>query len=280
LVLSGYLFVPLTDLKERRAQLLARCKGLNVAGSIVLSPEGINLLVAGEAGQVEMLLDELRRWPGLDGFRPRIGGSGQLPLRRVQVRIKKEIAAFGVEGIDPSRRRPRTITPVELDRWLDEGRGVTLLDVRNDYEVRLGTFKQAIALGIEQFQDFPDAARGLQEELKRAPIVAFCTSGIRAEKAALYLERAGFVHVRALEGGLLAYLETCGKDRFEGECFAFDRRLGHDAILQPQHWLQCLSCRTPLSEEDRNHPHYEFGKSCPYCYRISAEQISRVATSV
>lgn len=274
LVLSGYAYVPLADLKERRMQLLALCKGWNVAGSIVLSPEGINLLVAGEGGQVEMLLDELRRWPGLEGFQPRIGGSGELPLRRVQVRIKKEIVAFGVEGIDPSRRRPRTIAPTELYGWLDEGHGVTLLDVRNDYEVRLGTFKRAVALGIEQFQDFPEAVRTLPEELKQASIVVVCTSGIRAEKAALYLERAGFENVRALEGGILSYLAACGGRHFEGECFAFDRRLGHDAILQPQQWQQCASCRTPLSADDQSHPHYELGKSCPYCYKIPPEQMS------
>src|SRR5690606_21566333 len=110
LVLSGYAYVPLTDLKPRRAELLALCKGWNVTGSIVLSPEGINLLIAGEARQAEALLAELRRWPGLECLQLRTSGSPQLPLRRMQVRIKKEIVAFGIEGIDPARDRPRMIS--------------------------------------------------------------------------------------------------------------------------------------------------------------------------
>ena len=274
LVLSGYAYVPLTDLKPRRAELLALCKGWNVTGSIVLSPEGINLLIAGEARQAEALLAELRRWPGLECLQLRTSGSPQLPLRRMQVRIKKEIVAFGIEGIDPARDRPRMISSRELRQWLDDDRAIAVLDVRNEYEVRLGTFEQAVTLGIEQFQDFPEAVRTLPERLRQTPVVVVCTSGIRAEKAALYLTRIGFDEVRVLEGGILDYLETCGKRHFVGECFAFDRRFGHDAILQPRQWLQCSSCRTPLAEEDQSHPHYEPGKSCPYCYEISPEQMS------
>src|SRR5436189_76645 len=82
--------------------------------------------------------------------------------------------------------------PCELKGWLDEGRPVTLLDSRNDYEVRLGTFKNALSLGIDHFRSFPAAIRELPAELKQRPIVMFCTGGIRCEKASAYMEREGF----------------------------------------------------------------------------------------
>ena len=99
------------------------------------------------------------------------------------VRIKKEIIAFGVEGIDPARRASPELAPHELKQWLDEGRPVTLLDTRNDYEVKLGTFKNARAIGIDHFRDFPDAVRKLPPQMmKEQPIVMFCTGGIRCEE--------------------------------------------------------------------------------------------------
>lgn len=272
--ISAYKFVPLSDLKERRARLLELCKRSNVKGSILLSPEGINLFVAGEPEHVQDLLAELRSWPGLDDLEPKVSGTERLPFRRMQVRVKKEIIAFGVEGIDPARQPSRKLAPSELKRWLDEGRAVTLLDTRNDYEVELGTFKNALPIGIEHFREFPQAVARLDPRLKARPIVIFCTGGIRCEKAGPFMERAGFEHVFQLEGGILKYFEACGGAHYEGECFVFDQRTGLDPALQPTEWTQCFKCRTPLSGEDQAHPHFEAGKSCPYCFKTPAEHMA------
>ena len=111
------------------------------------------------------------------------------------VRIKKEIIAFGVEGIEPQKKTSRKITAQTLKQWLDEGRAVTLLDTRNDYEVKLGTFRGAKTLGLDHFRDFPAAVDRLPSELKKEPIVMFCTGGIRCEKAGPFMEREGFLDV-------------------------------------------------------------------------------------
>jgi len=272
--IAAYKFVPLTALKERRAQLLALCKGWNVKGSILLSPEGINLFVAGEPEPVEALLRELRSWPGLHDLEAKLSGTEQLPFRRMHVRVKKEIIAFGVEGIDPSRRTSPKLAPQELKRWLDEGRPLTLLDTRNDYEIKVGTFKNAIAAGIGHFREFPAAVEKLDPSLKEQPLVIFCTGGIRCEKAGPFLERSGFKQVLQLEGGILKYFEACGGAHYEGECFVFDQRTGLDPALQPKEWAQCFKCRTPLSAEDQAHPHFEIGKSCPYCFKTPEEHMA------
>jgi predicted sulfurtransferase len=95
------------------------------------------------------------------------------------VRIKREIIAFGVAGVAPGLKTSPKVAPRQLKRWLDEGRPITLLDTRNDYEVKLGTFKNAVTLGIDHFRNFPAAALDLPDELKRRPLVMFCTGGIR-----------------------------------------------------------------------------------------------------
>jgi UPF0176 protein len=196
------------------------------------------------------------------------------PFNRMLVRIKKEIIAFGVKGIDPARRTSPKLAPRELKRWLDEGRPVTLLDTRNDYEVKLGTFRNALPIGIEQFRDFPQAVGKLAPELKQQPIVMFCTGGIRCEKAGPFMEREGFENVFQLDGGILKYFEECGGEHYEGECFVFDGRVGVDAGLQETESCQCFNCQSPLTPEEQQHEHYVEGQSCPYCFKTEAELLT------
>ena len=111
---------------------------------------------------------------------------------------------------------------------MDEGRKVHLLDTRNDYEVEVGTFTNAIPAGIDNFRDFPEAVAKLPESMKDEPLVMFCTGGIRCEKAGPYMEQAGFKQVYQLEGGILKYFEDCGGDHYTGDCFVFDQRVAVD----------------------------------------------------
>jgi UPF0176 protein len=157
--IAAYKFLPLRELKTLRARLQAVCRGADLKGTILLSPEGINLFVAGVPHGIERLLAELRGWPGLQDLQVKVSETGQQPFRRMLVRLKKEIIAFGIEGIDPSRRTSPKLSARELKRWLDEGRPVTLLDTRNDYEVKLGTFRNARALGIRHSATFHRRSR-------------------------------------------------------------------------------------------------------------------------
>lgn len=270
--LAAYKFAPLTDLKPLRERLLAQCKAWNLKGTILLSTEGINLFVAGEPATTERLLAELRRLPGLEDLTPKISESDKQPFTRMLVRIKREIIAFGVPGIDPTRKTSPKLAPRELKQWLDEGRPITLLDTRNDYEVKLGTFRNAVALEIDHFREFPQAADKLPPELKQQPIVMFCTGGIRCEKAGPYLEREGFEQVFQLDGGILKYFEDCGSAHYQGECFVFDQRVGLDPQLSETDSDQCYACLTPLSAEDQRDKRFRKGVSCPYCYVTSEQQ--------
>jgi UPF0176 protein len=269
--IAAYKFLPLNDLRSLRARLQTRCKDADLKGTILLSPEGINLFVAGAAPGIERLLEELRSWPGLEDLQPKLSETDTQPFRRMLVRLKKEIIAFGVAGIDPARRTSPKLSAQELKRWLDEGRPVTLLDTRNDYEVKLGTFKNALPIGIDHFRDFPQAVGRLSSHLKKQPIVMFCTGGIRCEKAGPYMEREGFESVFQLDGGILKYFEEVGGEHYDGECFVFDQRVGLDPSLHETGASQCFNCQTPLSAADQEHPHYVPGKSCPYCFKTPAE---------
>jgi UPF0176 protein len=272
--IAAYKFVALPDLRSLRARLLALCKSWQLKGTILLATEGINLFVAGAPEKIELLLGELRQVPGLADLQPKFSETDHQPFRRMLVRIKKEIIAFGVEGIDPAQRTSPKLKAKELKQWLDEGRPVTLLDTRNDYEVKLGTFKHALPIGIDHFRDFPAAVRRLPETLKEQPIVMFCTGGIRCEKAGPFMEREGFKHIFQIEGGILKYFEECGGAHFDGECFVFDQRVGLDPGLHETDSTQCFRCQTPLNEADQRDTRYVPGQSCAYCFKTPVEQMA------
>lgn len=275
--IAAYKFAPLTELRDLRQKLLALCRASELKGTILLSPEGINLFVAGQSEPIEKLLAEIRSVPGLEDLEVKYSESDHQPFRRMLVRLKKEIIAFGVEGIAPGDYTSQRITPKELKAWLDEGRPVTLLDTRNDYEVKLGTFKGALPAGIDHFRHFPDAVRKLPEEMKDQPIVMFCTGGIRCEKAGPFMEREGFNKIYQLHGGILKYFEDCGGDHYDGECFVFDQRVGVDPALAETDSGQCFACQEPLTKEEQADPRYVPGQSCPHCF-VSEE--ARVAQRV
>lgn len=262
----------MTDLKSLRERLVAQCKAWGLKGTILLSTEGINLFVAGATPEIEALLAELRAVPGLEDLAPKISDSTEQPFTRMLVRIKKEIIAFGVEGIDPGRRTSPKLSAQTLKQWLDEGRDITLLDTRNDYEVKLGTFKGATAAGIDHFREFPQAVAKLPPELKERPIVMFCTGGIRCEKAGPYMEREGFKSIFQLDGGILKYFEECGGQHYQGECFVFDQRVGVDPALRETESSQCYACQTPLDADDQADPKFVAGISCPYCFKPAEEK--------
>ena len=276
--ISTYRFAELSGLKELRAELTAICKLGELKGTILLSTEGINLFVAGAEGSIEQLLAKLDAVPGLENLRPKISLSEKQPFNRMLVRLKKEIISFGVEAVRPANYTSPKLSPRELKQWLDEGRAVTLLDTRNDYEIKLGTFKNALVPQIHTFREFPNAVRKLPGEMKNTPVVMFCTGGIRCEKAGPFMELEGFKDIYQLEGGILKYFEECGGDHYEGECFVFDQRVGVDPGLRETETAVCFACQAPLDRADQEDFRYVEGVSCPHCY-VSAPQrmVERIA---
>ena len=263
--LSCYKFAPLEGLEELRDRLRAVTKAHGLKGTILLAPEGINFFLAGTQGQLAAVLEVIRAVPGLGDIRPKESPSSEQPFKRMLVKVKKEIIAFGVEGVDPARRPAAKISARQLKQWLDEGRPVTLLDTRNDYEVRMGTFKGAVAPRIWNFRDFPAAVAKLPAELKAQPVVMFCTGGIRCEKAGPFMAMQGYADVRQLDGGILKYFEEVGGAHYQGECFVFDERVGVGPDLRETGSVICFNCQMPLTVEEQRRPDYVYERTCLHC---------------
>ena len=229
--LAGYRFVALDGLDARKAAFREKCANLALKGTVLLSPEGINLFAAGSEDSCAAFVEFVRADPSFADLRFKRSVSSFLPFDRMLVKIKKEIITLRSPGPDPATQRAAEVSAAELKGWLDEGRDVVLIDARNEFEVAAGSFKDAIDLKLKSFGEFPAAVDRLDPALKDKTIVTFCTGGIRCEKAAPVMTGKGFKNVFQLEGGILQYFEDCGDAHFAGRCFVFDHRVELDGNL-------------------------------------------------
>ena len=263
--IAGYKFVVLEDRDALRQPLKAQCDELGLKGTILISHEGINIFVAGPEQSIvafRAYLSKDERFVDID-FKESY--SEHQPFNRMNVRLKNEIISVGIPNFDRVESMDGRILPKELHEKLLNGDEVVLLDTRNTYETRLGTFHNAIELDIDTFRAFPQAVSELEESLKDKEIVMFCTGGVRCEKASVIMKDAGFANIKQLEGGILGYFEHVGGDYWDGECFVFDKRVALLPDLTETGTTICFACREPLTPKEQLHPAYVPGESCSYC---------------
>jgi RluA family pseudouridine synthase len=269
---AAYKFFRWDRLEKRRDELKSLCYRLQLRGTILLSGEGINLFLAGSRESVDDVLVFLQNIPEVGSLQVKESVTDYQPFNRMLVKLKREIIPVGMEGIEPVESASPKMSPQELKRWLDEGRPVSLLDTRNDYEVELGTFEKAIDLRLKTFREFPTAAMELSQEVKENPVVMFCTGGIRCEKIGPYMKGLGFNEIYQLDGGILKYFEECDHAHFRGDCFVFDQRVSVNSKLAECDHSECFACKHVLTPEDLLSEKFVAAKSCPYCFRTPEEE--------
>lgn len=264
----GYCFSPLPeDRKPLQKQLKEKGLSLDLKGTLLLAPEGINVTsVSGLKENVTIFLDYLSQVTSIEPekFDYKESVCEEKPFSRFLVRLKKEIISFDFPYSE--ERKARYLEPKELDDFLEKNDDVVLLDTRNDYEIELGTFKNALEPPIKTFKQFKDYVSGL-ENLKDKKVVTFCTGGIRCEKAATYLKDQGFSDVYQLKGGILRYFEETEAKNYQGECFVFDKRVSLKKDLKASDKKLCFGCRSTLMPEDLKSEHYKSGQYCPHCFQ-------------
>lgn len=270
-VAALYQFRALSDPAGLRQELLTLGREVGLCGTLIVAAEGINGTVAGSREAITALHDFLLQ-AGFNGLEYKESGAAEKPFKRFKVRLKKEIVTLGVP-VAPREQVGTYLTPAEWNALLEQ-EDVILLDTRNRYEVKAGTFRDALDPGIDSFRHFPDWVDQHLADAQGKKIAMFCTGGIRCEKSTSLLLQKGFKDVYHLRGGILKYLEDIPQEhsRWQGECFVFDGRvtLGHG--LCEGDTLMCHSCGWPLTPAERQSPQYEQGVSCPHCFTHTTPQ--------
>jgi len=276
-VCALYKFVSLDNFQELKQPLLDFMLDKHVRGTLLLAEEGINGTVAGTRQSIDALLDYLRADERLAQLSYKESFTDEMPFLRTRVKLKKEIVTMGVEGIDPKRVVGTYVKPKDWNDLISDPE-VVLVDTRNDYEVQVGTFKNALNPQTDSFREFPQYVKEHLDPQKNKKVAMFCTGGIRCEKSTAYLKEQGFEEVYHLEGGILKYLEEVPAEEtlWQGECFVFDERVTVDHSLEKGSYEQCNACRMPITEQDKLSTHYEHGVSCPHCYdKLTEKQKAR-----
>ncbi|MGX5173170.1 oxygen-dependent tRNA uridine(34) hydroxylase TrhO [Aliikangiella sp. IMCC44653] len=276
-VCAMYKFTALKNFELIQKPLLKQMQSSGVNGTLLLAHEGINGTVAGTKESIENLLEWLAQYPELQSIECKFSFSESMPFKRTKVKLKKEIVTMGVENIDPNRVVGTYVEPQDWDELINDPE-VLLIDTRNDYEVAVGTFNNAINPKTETFRDFPEYVQQHLDPKKHKKVAMFCTGGIRCEKSTALLKQEGFDEVFHLKGGILKYLEDVPKEKssWKGECFVFDDRVTVDHDLQPGSYAQCNACRLPITQQDMQSEQYVQGVSCPHCFdKTTPEQKQR-----
>ncbi|HQQ73979.1 MAG TPA: rhodanese-related sulfurtransferase [Pseudomonadales bacterium] len=277
-VCALYRFVTLDDYESLQKPLQDFLHQHNIKGTLLLAREGINGTVSGSAASIKALLAYFDNDPRLAGLDVKFSYDDSQPFYRAKVKLKKEIVTMGVEGIDPKQIVGTYVDPKDWNALISSP-DVLLVDTRNDYEVQIGTFKNALNPHTTSFREFPAYVQEHLDPAKHKKVAMFCTGGIRCEKSTAYLKEQGFDEVYHLHGGILKYLEEipAQDSLWEGECFVFDNRVSVNHALEKGSYDQCHACRMPITEEDKQHTHYQQGISCHHCYgQKDAERIKRL----
>ncbi len=266
-VAALYRFARFPDPNALRTSLLDLCAANGVKGTLLLAREGINGTIAGPDDGIAAVIAHIRTLPDCADIAVKHSHAATMPFHRLKVRVKREIVTMGEPDIDPLSGVGTYVAPADWNALIDDP-GTVVIDTRNAYEVKIGSFARAIDPQTESFGDFPVWARANRAALEGKKVAMFCTGGIRCEKSTAFLKAEGLNDVFHLEGGILKYLEEVpeAESRWHGECFVFDERVAVGHGLAPGTHELCRGCRMPVSPTDRASPRFEEGVACPACH--------------
>ncbi|MEY3182427.1 MAG: hypothetical protein RLZ35_412 [Pseudomonadota bacterium] len=272
-----YQFMDCPHYKKQAPDLKMQCKQHGIKGTLIFSSEGINGTVSGTRAGIDALRAYLINVLGFTALEYKESSFEKQPFYRMKVLVKPEIVTLGRPDILPHHQSGTYVSPKEWNALIQQ-EGVTVIDVRNDYEVKIGTFKGAVNPKTNTFKAFPAFTEKHLDPRQHKKIAMFCTGGIRCEKASAYMLKSGFEEVYHLKGGILQYLEDVPVEEslWEGECFVFDQRVAVKEQVKPGSYALCYGCRLPVSESDKASDQYIEGVCCPACHgNLSEEKRAR-----
>ena len=155
LVATFYRFARLDDPPSMREAIAEHCDVNGIRGTILLANEGVNGTISGERQDVLGTLEFLGRYTGLEDLEWKESTAETHPFRRMRVRLKKEIVTLGVDGVDPSRSAGTYVKPRDWNALISDP-DVIVIDTRNDYEVEIGSFTNAVNPEIDAFGELTD----------------------------------------------------------------------------------------------------------------------------
>jgi len=252
-VLLYYGFTPIEDTAAVHLWQRTLCESLGIKGRIIVSPQGINGTVGGEMETLKKYVSQTKKYPGFKKIDFKWSNGTGNEFSKLSVKVKDELVAFG----DPSAVKVnedgvvgggKHLKPYDVHKLMEErGDEVIFFDSRNEYEAKIGRFKDAIIPNITRSRDFVrEIKSGKYDHIKDKPIVAYCTGGIRCEILTAVMVENGFKEVYQIEGGIVKYGQKYGdKGLWEGSLYTFDGRMAVDFSSKTKVIGSCELCDKP-----------------------------------
>ncbi len=240
-ILLYYCYTKIENPHEFRENHHFHCLDLNLRGRIIIAEEGINGTVSGKEFECQQYMSDLKNDARFTNTEFKVEITDKHAFQKLNVRVKPEIVNVGLPHIDPTVKTGAYLEPDEFLRMKDQD-DVVVLDVRSNYEHKLGKFKGARTLDMENFREFPDKLSELQN-IKGKKVITYCTGGIKCEKASAFLLENGFDNVYQLHGGIIKHGIEAGGEDFDGKCYVFDNRVAVAVNkVNPSVVSQCYIC--------------------------------------
>ena len=270
-VVTFYSIEKIGDHKKVGRTVERHCIKNNIVGTFFSTPQGINTTLSGKKKALIELISLLEKKFKLIIKDETWSSSNSLPFKRLKIKCRNRLLPLKGD-FDPVNARGKHLNYQDWNKLIMDPNTI-ILDVRNNYETEIGTFKNSIIPKMNNLNEFPHFVDKELSETKKKKIAMFCTGGIRCEIASSFMMNEGFEDVYQLDGGILRYLKDVQEENlWEGECFVFDERVTVDKNLKPGSFLQCFGCRRPLSKTDLESKYYKKGVSCHQCYNISSKK--------
>lgn len=243
LVVACYSFTPLPNPQEIIQQLKKFLCNREVTGRIYISEEGMNCQMSGVEEDARAFMDYLAAHPLLAPRHFNIDRHHENAFPRLTIKYRPQLVALD-KKVDISKTGTH-LPPKQFREMVENGEDQLLLDVRNDYEWKMGHFEGAELPNLTQFRDFTQYAQELGQRVdkEKTKVLMYCTGGIRCEIYSALLKDLGFSNVYQLEGGVIRYGKEEGTALWKGKLFVFDDRLavdiGEEASPPITHCKEC-----------------------------------------
>lgn len=263
-VIAFYSFFDISNPKKLKEEINLFFLLKKIKGSILVSKEGLNGTITVTQKKEKKIINYLISLGVLNENVKISNYSGQEIFKEFKIKLKNEIVTsdFGLKISEI--KQSKFIQPNDWDKFINK-KDVKIIDTRNNYEYKIGHFKNAINPKINTFKEFNEYIKKNKDQFQNKKVAIYCTGGIRCEKAGPLMERYG-IDTYQLKGGILKYFEQTNSKLWNGECFVFDYRVSLNKELSKGISKLCYGCNTPLTVKETKSPKYEKGFTCPVCF--------------
>ncbi|HVU06842.1 MAG TPA: rhodanese-related sulfurtransferase [Candidatus Paceibacterota bacterium] len=231
-ILLYYKYTSVRDPEKFAREQRDFCDRHNLKGRIIVAKEGINGTLEGLIKDTRAYRRFLNSKTGFKSVHWKISQGTGVAFPRLSVKVRPEIVSLSLEknkdaDVDPRKTTGVHLKPADLKKWFDKGEKFTIIDMRNDYEHKVGAFEGSILPPLKNFRDLPKVMPKLKR-FAQDKVLTVCTGGVRCEKASGYLIKKGFKDVYQLDGGIVSFMEKYPGVHFKGSLYVFDGRVTMD----------------------------------------------------